>query len=71
MTRALQLLPSNSIASRIDFVSEGSAAEQALWTEDHARQCRHLLQRAKTVRFAFSTKRVKGYTIILIQSALQ
>src|SRR5688572_26699531 len=26
----------NSIASSIDLVSEGSAAEQALWTESHA-----------------------------------
>ena len=28
----------NSIANSIEFVSEGSAAEQALWTEDHARR---------------------------------
>ena len=26
----------NTIANRIDLISEGSAAEQALWTEAHA-----------------------------------
>ena len=34
----------NTIASSIERVSEGSAAEQALWTEDHARRHDKLVQ---------------------------